>query len=74
VLVLPQVWEGIGLAGCVLLVGGGLAYTLGGIVYATERPDPDPRIFGFHEVFHALVIVAVALQYAAIAFFVLPAH
>jgi hemolysin III len=74
VLALPQLWDGVGLAGCALLVGGGLAYTLGGIVYATERPDPAPTVFGYHEVFHALVVVAVALQYAAIAFYVVPSH
>jgi len=74
VLVMPQVWASVGLAGCALLVAGGIAYTLGGIVYAVERPDPRPELFGYHEVFHALVIVAVALQYAAIAFFVLPDH
>jgi hemolysin III len=74
VFVLPQVWAGIGLAGCALLVAGGVAYTVGGIVYATGRPDPLPATFGFHEVFHVLVVVAVALQYAATAFFVLPSH
>jgi hemolysin III len=74
VLILPEVVGSIGLTGCLLLVGGGIAYTAGGIVYATERPDPLPRVFGFHEVFHALVIVAVVLQYTAIAFFVLPSH
>jgi hemolysin III len=74
VLVLPQLWASIGPAGCALLIAGGLAYTAGGVVYAAERPDPRPQIFGYHEVFHALVVVAVALQYAAIAFFVLPAH
>src|SRR4051812_42488766 len=74
VLVLPQLWESVGLAGCALLVAGGLAYTAGGIIYATERPNPRPDLFGYHEVFHALVVAAVALQWAAIAFFVLPNH
>jgi hemolysin III len=74
VLVLPQLWSSLGATACLLLVAGGLAYTLGGIVYATRRPDPRPDVFGFHEVFHVLVIVAVALQYTAIAIFVLPAH
>ena len=59
---MPQVWESVGLAGCALLVAGGIAYTVGGIVYATERPDPVPAVFGYHEIFHVLVIVAVALQ------------
>ena len=51
---------------------GGLLYTLGALVYALKRPDPAPTVFGYHEVFHALVIVAAALQYAVVAFFVIP--
>ena len=52
--------------------GGGLLYTAGAVIYARKRPDPVPAVFGYHEVFHVLVITAAALQYAAIAFFVLP--
>jgi hemolysin III len=70
VVVLPQVAERIGITGTMLLVGGGLFYTAGGIVYAVRRPDPAPAVFGYHELFHALVVVAVALQYASIAFWV----
>jgi hemolysin III len=51
---------------------GGLLYAIGAIVYASGRPDPLPGVFGYHEVFHALVIVAAALHYAVIAFAVLP--
>ncbi len=54
------------------LATGGLLYTIGAIVYASERPNPVPGVFGYHEVFHALVIVAAALHYAVIAFAVLP--
>ncbi len=72
VIVAPQLFSGIGITGALLLVTGGVAYTVGGIVYARRRPDPFPTIFGYHEVFHALVIAAVALQYAVVAFFVLP--
>jgi len=50
----------------VLVIAGGVAYTLGAVVYARKRPDPWPRVFGFHEVFHALTIVAVALHWTAI--------
>jgi hemolysin III len=70
--VLPQIAERIGVGGSVLLLLGGLAYSVGAVVYARKRPDPVPRIFGYHEIFHALVVVAVACQYAAIAFFLLP--
>lgn len=70
----PQIVAGVGVAGSVLVVVGGIAYTAGALVYALRRPDPAPAVFGYHEVFHALVIVAVACQYAAIAFYVLPRH
>jgi hemolysin III len=68
---LPQVWAHAGPAAVVLLAAGGLAYTVGAIVYALRRPDPAPRVFGYHELFHALTLVAVACQYVAIAFFVI---
>ena len=42
----------------------------GAVVYAIKRPDPVPAVFGYHEIFHALVIVAAALQYAVIAFWI----
>jgi hemolysin III len=50
-----------------LVIVGGLCYTVGGIVYARRRPNPLPPVFGYHEVFHALVVAAVALQYGAVA-------
>jgi hemolysin III len=74
VVAFPQIFDRVGVAGSVLVVIGGLAYTTGAVVYALRRPDPIPEVFGYHEVFHALVIVAVACQYSAIAFFVLPHH
>ena len=51
---------------------GGLLYTVGAVVYARQRPDPVPAVFGYHEVFHVLVILATGIQYAVIAFWVLP--
>jgi hemolysin III len=74
VLVLPQIVQGVGIGGFVLLLAGGVLYTAGALVYALERPDPFPAVFGYHEVFHALVIAAVVCQYASVAFFLLPAH
>jgi hemolysin III len=74
VIVLPQVASRVGLTGCLLLLGGGLAYTAGALVYGFRRPDPVPNVFGYHELFHVLVIVAVGLQYGSIAFCVLPGH
>jgi hemolysin III len=74
VVVAPQLLGEIGVAASLLVLAGGLLYTLGALVYAFRRPDPRPAVFGFHEVFHVLVIAAVACQYAAVAFFVLPEH
>ncbi len=53
-----------------LLVLGGVLYTVGGIVYALQRPDPWPRVFGYHEVFHSFVVAGSAVHYAAIAAYV----
>ena len=55
-----------------LVAGGGLLYTIGAVIYAMRRPDPSPTVFGYHEIFHLLVIAAAGLQYAVIAFWVLP--
>src|SRR5262245_47612913 len=67
---MPQVERYAGPAAVVLLAAGGVAYTAGAVVYARRRPDPVPTVFGYHELFHALTLVAVACQYVAIAFFV----
>ncbi|MEI6454423.1 MAG: hemolysin III family protein [Actinomycetes bacterium] len=58
--------------GFALLLLGGLAYTAGALVYALKRPDPFPRVFGYHEVFHALTLVGAGLHYVVIASFALP--
>ena len=69
---IPTMWSTLGW----LAVGGfglgGLLYTAGAIVYALRRPDPWPRVFGYHEIFHALVIAAAALHFAAIALAIVP--
>ena len=69
---LPQIFDRIGYPGALLLLCGGVFYTVGAVVYATRRPDPRPATFGYHEIFHSLVIAAVACQYATVAFYVLP--
>lgn len=61
-------WQGNG-----LIVLGGLLYTVGAVVYGTRRPDPIPGWFGFHEVFHVLVVAASTAHYLAIWRYVLPA-
>jgi hemolysin III len=64
---LPQLVTRLDPWAAALLIIGGLAYTVGALVYARRRPDPMPEVFGYHELFHALTIVAVACQYVAIA-------
>ncbi len=68
----PAVVTQLGWGATALLVAGGLLYSLGAAVYAFRRPDPSPEVFGYHEVFHALVIVAAAAHYAVVAACVLP--
>jgi hemolysin III len=65
--VLPALHAELGPGAIALLGAGGAAYTLGAVVYATRRPDPFPRVFGYHEVFHALVIVAAVCHFAVVA-------
>jgi hemolysin III len=62
----------VGITGTALVTAGGLLYSVGAIIYATKRPDPAPKVFGYHEVFHALVILAAALHYSVVALIVLP--
>ncbi len=68
----PDMIESLGVTATTLVAVGGVLYTLGALVYAFQRPNPAPSVFGYHEVFHALVILAAALQYAVIAFYVIP--
>jgi hemolysin III len=70
VVALPQLVRHDGVSPVVLLGVGGVAYTLGAVVYARRKPDPVPLVFGYHELFHALTIVALAAQYVAVAFFI----
>ena len=72
VAVTPDLIGQVGVTASILVATGGILYTLGAVTYALRRPDPLPAVFGYHEVFHALVIIAAALQYAVIAFWVLP--
>ena len=66
--VLPQLADAGGMRVVVLLLVGGLFYSLGAIVYAMKRPNPSPRWFGFHEVFHAFTLLAFASHYVAVSF------
>jgi hemolysin III len=63
----PTLWRELGVISFSLLVLGGVVYSLGAVVYSTRRPDPVPAVFGYHEVFHVLVIAAAAVHFAAVA-------
>lgn len=65
-----QVITGLPARGLILLVAGGMLYSLGSVVYAMRRPDPFPRTFGYHEVFHALVVGGTAIHFTVIALYV----
>jgi hemolysin III len=67
----PQLASSLGITAMAMVAAGGVLYTAGAVIYALRRPDPVPAVFGYHEVFHVLVILAAALQYAVVAFFVL---
>jgi hemolysin III len=66
VVAFPQILDHAGVAAATLVALGGACYTAGGVIYARRRPDPLPHVFGYHELFHALVIAAVGLQYVAV--------
>ena len=70
---LPELVSRLPLTPMLLIAAGGVLYTIGAVVYATRRPNPWPRVFGFHEVFHALVIAAAAVQFVAMAGWIIPA-
>lgn len=67
VLLAPAIWAATGAVGLGLLVAGGVLYSIGALAYVLRRPNPVPGVFGYHEVFHALVVLAAALHFALVA-------
>ena len=63
----------VSISGLAWLVGGGMAYTAGAVIFARQRPDPFPGIFGHHEIWHLLVLVGSACHFAFMLFHVAPA-
>jgi hemolysin III len=63
----PAMYRALGAVPLLLLAAGGMLYSVGAVIYATRRPDPFPRVFGYHEIFHALVIAAAGLHFAVAA-------
>lgn len=72
VIAMNDILSSLGVVGFVLVVTGGGLYTIGALVYALRRPDPWPATFGYHEIFHLLVIAAAVLHYVNFVFVVLP--
>jgi hemolysin III len=68
----PQLVRTLDAVPVVLFLTGGILYSVGAIVYARQRPDPWPRTFGFHEVFHAMVVTAAIVHFVAMAGWVIP--
>ncbi len=71
VIAAPQLFSALGIAAAVLVIVGGALYTLGAVAYATAWPNPFPATFGFHEVFHLLVVAAAVTQFVAVSLVVL---
>jgi hemolysin III len=69
----PAIVIEAGVGAGILIAVGGVLYTAGAIVYARQSPDPNPAVFGYHEIFHILVIAAAAAHFAAVAVYALPA-
>jgi hemolysin III len=71
VVAIPELVHGLGVVAVGAVGAGGILYSAGALVHARKRPDPVPMVFGYHELFHLLVILAAALQYAVVAFWIL---
>jgi hemolysin III len=74
VIAFPQLLSTLGAAPLILFAAGGVLYSAGAVIYAVQRPDPWPSTFGFHEIFHALVLLAAVTHFVAMAGWVIPAR
>jgi hemolysin III len=68
----PEIGRAVGAPAMTLLAVGGFIYIAGAVIYAVQRPDPLPNVFGYHEIFHALVVVAATVHFIAFAAYVVP--
>ena len=62
----PQLWTSLGVVGFLLIFFGGVSYTVGAVIHAARRPDPWPEVFGYHELWHTMVLAASVLHYVLI--------
>ena len=74
IVTLPQLFHTLSGAAFTLVVAGGLLYTLGAVVFAVKRPDPNPAVFGYHEIWHAFTAGAGLCHYSAVLLLVLAVH
>ncbi len=72
VLAMPRLLHLAGWSALGLLLAGGVAYTVGAVIVAVQRPDPRPHVFGYHEIWHLLVIVGATLHYLMVGVALLP--
>jgi len=72
VVAIPQLWDFLELKWIILLAIGGMLYTLGAFIVGLRKPDPWPNIFGYHEIWHLMVVAAASLHYCVMAFGVIP--
>ena len=74
ILATPQLWENLGIIALTWTFLGGILHTIGAIIYAMRSPNPYPKTFGFHEVFHSFVTIAIAIHYGVVTHYLLPIH
>ncbi|MHB8513051.1 MAG: PAQR family membrane homeostasis protein TrhA [Actinomycetota bacterium] len=74
VIAIPQVVRKAGIAPMVLIMSGGLLYSVGGILFAIRKPNPNPKVFGYHEIWHSFVTAASACHFAAVMALIVAAH
>jgi hemolysin III len=68
----PSIIANAGPGAGALIAAGGILYTIGAVVYARQRPDPSPAVFGYHEIFHVLVVAAAIAHFTAVAIYAGP--
>ena len=74
IVTLPQLFHTLSGAAFTLIIAGGLLYTVGAIVFAVKRPDPNPAVFGYHEIWHAFTAGAGLCHYSAVLLLIIAVH
>ena len=74
IVTLPQLFHTLSAAAFTLVIVGGLLYTVGAIVFAVKRPDPNPAVFGYHEIWHAFTAGAGLCHYSAVLLLIIAVH